>query len=65
MKDKMLKINEYMTVKEAAEFIGVCKHTLRKLTDKKKIKSHRNSMNNFRMYKKEDLLKILERIEEC
>lgn len=55
----LIKISEYMTIKQAAKYLGVSSNTLRSWEKVGKIKSLRNPMNNYRLYKKEDLDKIL------
>lgn len=55
----MLKISEYMTIKQASKYLGVSGNTLRSWEKLEKIKPIRNPMNNYRLYKKEDLDKIL------
>lgn len=59
----MKKINEYMNIAQAAEFMGVTKRTLMNWEKQKKITVRRNPKNRYRMYKKEDLEKILEQIQ--
>lgn len=54
-----MKINEYLKAAAAAEFLGVSPNTLRKWEKEKKVKSYINPLNNYRLYKKEDLEKIL------
>lgn len=55
----LIKISEYMTIKQAAKYLGVSGNTLRSWEKLEKIKPIRNPMNNYRLYKKEDLDKIL------
>ena len=55
----LIKISEYMTIKQAAKYLGVSGSTLRSWEKLEKIKPIRNPMNNYRLYKKEDLDKIL------
>jgi len=54
------KINEYLNVKQAAEFLGVASLTLRRWEKQGKIKVTRNPMNNYRVYTKEGLEELLE-----
>jgi DNA (cytosine-5)-methyltransferase 1 len=58
----MMKINEYLNVEEAAQFLGVTANTLRNWDYSKKLIAYRNPHNKYRMYKKEDLEKYLEGI---
>ena len=59
----MKKINEYMNIKQAARFIGVTENTLRNWEKDKKLNVLRNPLNRYRLYKKEDLAKLLEDIK--
>jgi len=54
-----MKINEYLKIKEAAKFLGVSLFTLRNWEKLNKISVYRNPINKYRLYKKEDLEKIL------
>lgn len=60
----MIKIKDYLNITEAAAFIGVTKNTLRNWEKDKKITVRRNRLNKYRMYKKEDLEKILSDINK-
>lgn len=59
----MKKIDDYLTIKEAAEFVGVTANTLRNWERDKKITVYRNPQNSYRLYKKEDLEKLLTNIK--
>lgn len=59
----MKKIADYLTIKQAAEFIGVTPNTLRNWERDKKITVYRNPQNKYRLYKKEDLEKFLNNIQ--
>jgi len=58
----MKKFDEYMNISEAAKFIGVTANTLRNWEKEKKIKVYRNPLNQYRLYKKEDLEGLLKKI---
>jgi len=60
----MPKLSEYVTIKEAAEFLAVSPNTLRNWEASGKIAVHRNPMNRYRLYKIKDLEKLLEEIEQ-
>lgn len=60
----MHKINDYLMVVEAAEYLGVVPNTLRNWEKKGKIVSYRNPFNNYRLYKKQDLNKLLNDIKK-
>jgi len=58
----MKKINEYMNIKKAAEFLGVTANTLRNWEKEKKLKVCRNPKNKYRLYIKEELEQLLKNI---
>jgi MerR family transcriptional regulator, copper efflux regulator len=58
----MKKIDEYMCIKEAATFLGVSPNTLRNWEKEKKITVYRNPQNRYRLYKREDLENLLNKI---
>lgn len=55
---------DYMTVREAAEYLGVSTSTLRNWGRLGKLIPYRNPMNNYRLYKRTDLDSILGKIQE-
>jgi len=57
------KINSYITIKSASDILGVSKITLRNWDKSGKLKAHRHPFNNYRVYKLEDIDKVLEMIE--
>ena len=61
---KVMKTNlkDYLTIKKAAEFLGVCKDTLRIWDVKGKLKSFRHPINDYRLYKKSELVKLLKKV---
>jgi len=56
-------IKKYLTVKETAELIGVTPLTLRNWDKSGKLKAYRNPINNYRVYKPEDIELFHRRIE--
>lgn len=54
--------DEFVRVKEAAELLGVCTNTLRSWGAAGKIPEHRHPINNYRLYKRKDLERILREI---
>src|SRR3989338_8085344 len=54
----MDKVNEYITIKEAAKILGVSKITLRNWDKAGKLQAHRHPLNNYRIYKTGDIEKI-------
>lgn len=55
----MVKLNHYMTVKEAARFLGVSPMTLRRWDNEDKLKAIRHPINNYRLYERKRLERIL------
>jgi DNA (cytosine-5)-methyltransferase 1 len=55
--------SEYLTVKEAAKFLGVSPNTLRSWGAAKKIDEFRHPVNNYRLYKRSDLEELRLKIE--
>ncbi len=56
-------MNKYITIKDASHILGVSKITLRNWDKSGKLKAHRHPFNNYRVYKLEDIDKVLEMIE--
>jgi MerR family transcriptional regulator, copper efflux regulator len=59
-----MNLSDYYTIKDAAEFLGVSEMTLRRWDTAGKLKSYRHPINNYRLYKKQDLEKILKGIKK-
>jgi excisionase family DNA binding protein len=53
-----------ITIKEAAELFGVTPQTIRNWDRKGKLKASRHPMNNYRLYNRRELEKIVRRIEK-
>jgi len=53
----------YLTVKEVAKMLGVTPQTLRNWDKKGKLKALRNPLNNYRIYKPEEIELFLRKIE--
>jgi len=56
-------MNKYITIKDASHILGMSKITLRNWDKSGKLKAHRHPFNNYRVYKLEDIDKVLEMIE--
>jgi len=56
-------MSNYITIKDASKILGVSKLTLRNWDGSGKLKAHRHPFNNYRVYKIEDIDKVLEMIE--
>ena len=59
----MLRLDDFLTVKEAAEFLGVSANTIRNWGREAKIPERRHPVNNYRLYKPGDLEKLLRQVE--
>jgi len=59
----MSKFCDYMTIKQAAEYLGVAPNTLRNWGRSGKIKERRNPLNGYRLYTRVDLDRLMKRIE--
>ncbi len=55
----MPKLDEYVRIAEAAEYLGVCRNTLRNWGRTGRIPEHRHPVNNYRLFKVSDLDKLL------
>ena len=51
----MTKLDSYLTIKEAAEYLGVSPNTLRNWGRDDKVPMHRNPINGYRLFKITDL----------
>ena len=60
----MEKLDAYLTIKEAAKFLGVSANTLRNWGRDGKVPMHRNPINGYRLFKTDDLKQLLNEIEE-
>ena len=60
----MKKIQDYLQITEAAELLGVSASTLRNWERQGKLHSHRHPINQYRLYKREDLEALLQQIEQ-
>lgn len=55
--------NQYITIKQASGILNVSPLTLRNWDKNGKLKAHRHPMNNYRVYKIEDLETVITEIE--
>lgn len=56
---KKASLDDYLTVGEAAEFLGVSPATLRNWDKMGKFISYRHPLNKYRLYRKSDLEELL------
>ena len=54
---------KYLTIKQVASMLGVSTLTLRNWDKRGRLIAHRHPMNNYRVYKKEDIEKVVNQIE--
>lgn len=59
----MPKLGEYLQIKDAAEYLGVCEKTLRNWEASGKIVVHRHPLNNYRLFKITDLDGLIRKTE--
>lgn len=60
----MQKLNDYLTVKKTSKILGICEMTIRRWDSAGKLKSYRNPVNNYRLYKESDLRAFLKKITQ-
>ena len=60
----MKNLKDFLTIKEAAELIGVTTETLRNWDRRGKLISYRHPINRYRLYRKSDLENLLKAIED-
>ncbi len=60
----MLRLDDFLTVTAAAEFLGVSPNTIRNWGREAKIPEHRHPVNNYRLFKRGDLEKLLRQVEK-
>lgn len=56
----MEKLSDYLQVQEAAMVLGVTPDTLRRWDRSGKLKTVRHPINNYRLYRREDLENLIE-----
>jgi len=60
----MPKLDEYLRIKEAAEYVGVAPNTLRNWEAAGKITVYRHPVNNYRLFRISDLQRLLHDAEQ-
>ncbi len=55
--------NQYITIRQASKILNVSPLTLRNWDRNGKLKANRHPMNNYRVYKIEDLERVIHEIE--
>jgi DNA (cytosine-5)-methyltransferase 1 len=51
-------------VKEAAELLGVCPNTVRAWGAEGRIPEYRHPVNNYRLFKRDELERLMKRVED-
>jgi DNA (cytosine-5)-methyltransferase 1 len=59
----MMQREGYLRVKEAAELLGVSPNTVRSWGEAGKIPEYRHPVNNYRLYKKAELERLLRQLK--
>jgi DNA (cytosine-5)-methyltransferase 1 len=57
-------MKNYLSIIKAAQFLGVTPQTLRNWDKQGKFSPYRNPMNNYRMYKKAELERLLKKVRK-
>ena len=55
----MQKLDKYLKIGQAAEFLGIAQNTLRKWADEGRIAGRVNSANGYRLFRQKDLERFL------
>lgn len=55
----MPNLNDFLQIAEAAEYLGVCQNTLRNWGYAGKVNEYRHPVNNYRLYKQDELDSLL------
>ncbi len=58
------RLDHFLTVGEAAEFLGVSVSTLRNWDRQGKLKAFRHPVNRYRLYRREDLKRLLGEVRQ-
>lgn len=56
------KLDDYLTIKQAASVLGVSPDTLRNWDRSGKLVAHRHPLNSYRLYRPEELIAVLDRL---
>jgi excisionase family DNA binding protein len=56
-------VKGYLTILEAARFLGVTAQTLRNWDKQGKLSPYRHPLNNYRLYKEGDLKRLVQKIK--
>lgn len=59
----MLKLKDFLRISEAADYLGVSPNTLRNWESAGKIVALRHPVNDYRLFRREDLDALLKKVE--
>ena len=59
----MDKLKDFLRISEAAEYLGVSPNTLRNWENAGKIAAHRHPVNDYRLFKQEELDALLRQVQ--
>jgi len=57
-------VSDLLTIKDAAELLGVCEMTLRRWDRSGKFRARRHPINLYRLYRRQDVMRLRKRIAE-
>ena len=60
----MTNFKDYLTVTQAAKLLGVTVMTMHRWDASGKLKAPRHPINNYRLYKRGDLVKLLKKVDK-
>lgn len=60
----MQKLRDFMKISEAAEYLGVSPNTLRNWENAGKLVAVRHPVNHYRLFRREELEKLLKQVEQ-
>jgi len=60
----MPNLKDYLQIAEAAEYLGVCQNTLRNWGNAGKLQEYRHPINNYRLYRQEELDALLDQLTQ-
>jgi MerR family transcriptional regulator, copper efflux regulator len=58
------KLKEYLRISAAADYLGVSPNTLRNWERAGKIVAHRHPVNRYRLFRQQDLDRLLNQVEQ-
>ncbi|NLE57738.1 MAG: MerR family DNA-binding transcriptional regulator [Planctomycetes bacterium] len=62
-REQVERLGDFLTVGEAAEYLGVSASTLRNWDRSGKVKARRHPVNGYRLYSRQDLQKLMAQVK--